>query len=46
MGGRKEQSKNVMIELFRNLSLQAESKSNLTTELYFSEMSRMKREIE
>ena len=46
MGGRKEQSKNVMIELFRNLSLQAESKSNLTAELYFSEMSRMKREIE
>lgn len=35
MGGSKKQSKNVMIELLRNMSLQALNNSNLTVELDF-----------
>ena len=46
MGGSKEQSRNVISELFKNLSLLAHNKSKLTVGLDFAEMSRMKREID
>ena len=45
MGISKEQSRNAMSELFRNLSLQVFKKINLAVEVHFAEIHKMVREI-
>ena len=45
MGISKEQSRNAMSELFRNLSLQVFKKINLAVEVHLAEIHKMVREI-